>query len=149
MGELVGLPEWLAQTLFVLAVAGILFAIAIRNTRRQIAATIARRRNPTREEFIAGMISDVSPRTAAFLWDTAFDCLKPRLTPHPDDDLVKDLPIDHDDWSLDWPRDFAQQCAFDESNLPDRPEGWPTTIRNYGRWLDLGVEQARDTVGKG
>ncbi|WP_170234895.1 hypothetical protein [Croceicoccus sediminis] len=51
--------------------------------------------------------------------------------------MVRDLPIDEDDWSLDWPRDFARHHGFDESDLPDWPEGWPVTIRNYGRWLNM------------
>lgn len=84
------------------------------------------------------MAADVSLETSKFLWDTAIIYLEPRLTPHPDDHLVDDLPIDEDDWSMDWPREFAEQCGSHESNLPEWPEGWPATFRNFGRWLDMG-----------
>ncbi|WP_324261897.1 hypothetical protein U4960_01745 [Altererythrobacter sp. H2] len=87
------------------------------------------------------MVSDVSEDAARFLWQTTLSCLKfhePSLTPHPDDDLIKDLPIDDDDISMDWPREWAERRGFHESNLPDWPKNWPVTIRNYGRWLDMG-----------
>ena len=83
------------------------------------------------------MEADVSSAAAEFLWETALLYLKPRLTPHPDDDLVRDLPIDSDDFSMDWPRDFAKRQGFHESSFPDWPEGWTVTVRNYGRWLDM------------
>ena len=131
------MSDWLA-VLAVAAGLGLLFLVAWRNTRRQIAATIARRRNLTREEFLSAMLEDCSPEAATFLWDTALVYLEPRLTPHPDDDLVKDLPIDDDDWSMDWPTDFARQRGFHESNLPKWPDNQPVTIRNFGRWLSYG-----------
>lgn len=138
MGELVGLPEWLFAILFVTIGVAIVFGFAWRNTRRQIASTVARRPNPPRQEFMVLMASDVSEETSSFLWETAlFYCQGRGLTPHPDDDLLKDLPIDDDDISLDWPRDFAKRKGFHESNLPDWPEGCPVTLRNYGRWLDM------------
>lgn len=138
MGKVVGLPEWLLATLFVITGVAIVFAFAWQNTKRQIAATLATRPNPTKAEFLAAMRADVSPTTAEFLWRTALFYLEPSLTPPPDDDLVHDLPIDNDDFSMDWPRDFAQLRGFHESHLHDWPEGWPVTVRNYGRWLDMG-----------
>jgi hypothetical protein len=138
MGELLGLPEWLFAFLFVVTGISIVFALSWRNTTRQIAATLAKRRNPTNAEFLAAMQMDVSLSTAEFLWETALPYLQPHLTPHPDDDLVRDLPIDSDDFSMDWPREFAERHGFHESNFPDWPEGWSVTIRNYGRWLDQG-----------
>ncbi len=139
MGELVGLPEWLFATLFVIIGVTIAFAFAWRNTKRQVAATNARRPNPTRQDFMALMASDVSEETSEFLWETAsFYCHDLGLTPHPDDDLLKDLPIDEDDISMDWPRDFAKRKGFHESNLPDWPDHWSLTLRNFGRWLDMG-----------
>jgi len=86
------------------------------------------------------MRADVSREAALFLWQTALPYLdfhKPPLTPHPDDDLIKDLPIDSDDISMDWPKHWAERHGFHDSNLPDWPKGWPVTIRNYGRWLDM------------
>jgi len=88
------------------------------------------------------MSSDVSAQTAKFLWDTAIVYLQPKLTPHPDDNMVRDLPIDDGDWSLDWPREYAEQNGFDEGDLPDWPKGWPVTLRNYGRWLEMGPNVA-------
>lgn len=137
MGDLFGLPEWLKTTILVITAIAVLFAFAWRNTKRQIARTLRRRSNPTRDEFLALMAVDVSPAASTFLWDTAYTCLKPHLTPHPDDDLIKDLPIDADDVSMDWPREWAESQGFHESNLADWPEGWPVTVRNYGRWLDM------------
>lgn len=136
--ELLGIPEWLALTLWLVVFVSIVSAFAVRNTRRQIGATRARRHNPTRDEFMASMSPDVSCRTAEFLWETAIVYLEPQLAPHPDDDLVKDLPIDEDDWSMDWPRAYAEREGFHESNLPDWPKDWSVTLRNYGRWLDMG-----------
>lgn len=132
------MPGWLLPTGFVVCGLAVWFAVAFRNTRSQIAATKARRPNPSRDEFIEMMASDCPEYVAVFLWETAMPYLAPHLTPHPDDDLLRDLPIDEDDWSMDWPRDFATQEGFHESNLPDWPKGWATTIRNYGRWLSMG-----------
>jgi len=84
------------------------------------------------------MAADCSPEAAEFLWETTLFYTKPRLTPHPDDDLVRDLPIDDGDWSMDWPREFAERQGFHDSNLPDWPKDWPVTIRNFGRWLSIG-----------
>ncbi|QZD91499.1 hypothetical protein K3162_07915 [Qipengyuania xiapuensis] len=136
MGEAVGLPEWLAGTLFAVGFIVILGAFAWRNTSRKIARTKAKRPSPTREEFIAMMAPDVSGKTACFLWDTAIEYLEPRLAPHPDDDLAKDLPIADEDWSMYWPSEYAELNGFHESNLADWPEEWPPTLRNFGKWLD-------------
>ena len=140
MGELFGLPEWLFATLFVVIGLVIVLGHGWRNTKRQIAATLAKRRNPTRAEFLSAMLTDVSLAAAEFLWETARLYLEPRLTPHPDDDLVCDLPIASDDFGMDWPRAFAELQGFHESNFPEWPEDWPITVRNYGRWLDMGPQ---------
>lgn len=134
-------PDWLWATFTVAGFLGILFGVAWRNTRRQIRATLARRPNLTEAQFMELMVSDVSEDAARFLWQTTLSCLEfhePSLTPHPDDDIIKDLPIDDDDISMDWPREWAERRGFHESNLPDWPKNWPVTIRNYGRWLDMG-----------
>ena len=138
MDELLGLPNWLAETLLVIAALLVWFGIAWRNTRKTISQLKQGRPSPTREEFLALIQPDVRRETAEFLWDTTIFYLAPDLTPHPDDEL-SDLPIDEDDWGMDWPRDFANESGFHESNIPDWPEGWPVTIRNYGRWLELAV----------
>ena len=130
------MPEWLFATLFVGIAALVVGTIAWRNTARQIARTAARRPNPTKDEFLSMMAPDVTRETALFLWDTAIGYLEPSLTPHPDDDLTK-LPILDDDWSIDWPGDYACLNGFHESNLAEWPEGWPPTLRNLGKWLDM------------
>lgn len=89
------------------------------------------------------MRPDVTEATAHFLWDTAALYLRPRLAPHPDDDLVRDLPIDNGDWSVDWPREFADLHGFSESSYPDWPSDWAVTMRNFGKWLDFGLDAAQ------
>lgn len=84
------------------------------------------------------MGTDVREDVARFLWETVLPYVEPQLTPHPDDNLGKDLCIDDDDWGMDWPLEFARRQGFHESNLPDWPKEWPATIRNYGRWLSAG-----------
>jgi hypothetical protein len=140
MGELLGLPEWLLAGLFVVAALTIWFGIAWRNTTKRVHETAARRANPTETEFMQMMRADVSEDASAFLWKSALpylECFRPKLTPHPDDDLVQHLPIDDDNFGMDWPREWAELKGFHESNMADWPEGWPVTIRNYGRWLDM------------
>lgn len=132
------MPSWVFPTAFATVFLGLWSAIGVRNTRHQIAATHTRRPNPSRDEFMGLMAPDCSPEAAAFLWETALFYLEPKLAPHPDDDLARDLPIDDGDWSMDWPRDWAKSQGFHESNLPDWPAGWPVTIRNFCRWLDMG-----------
>ena len=140
MGALLGIPEWLAVTLLVifgLSIAMLYGFWSIRRAHRRVAAT---RPNPTRQQFIALMEEDYSPEVSDFLWRKAVYYVEPRLTPHPDDDLMLDLKIDDDDIAMDWPRDWAEQRGFHDSNLPDWPKEWPATIRNFGRWLDIGPQ---------
>lgn len=88
---------------------------------------------------MALLASGVSDDTSDFLWETiSYYSQGLGWTPHPEDDLLTELPIDHDDISMDWPRQFAERRGYHESNLADWPEGWPVTVRNFGRWLDLG-----------
>lgn len=137
MGEALGIPEWLAMTLFVGGFLAIIGAIAWRNSSRQIKRTKARRPSPTRDQFMLMMEPEVTEQTATFLWDTAIVYVEPWLTPHPDDDLSRDLPIADEDWSIDWPREYAELAGFHESNLAEWPEGWAPTLRNLGKWLDM------------
>lgn len=135
------MPEWLFATLFVGIGLAVVLAFAWRNTKRQIARTLATRPNPTEDEFVRMMAPVVSKEASEFLWKISLPDLEfyhPALTAHPDDDMIADLPIDHDDISMDWPREWAESQGFHVSNLPDWPDGWPVTVRNYGRWLDLG-----------
>jgi len=115
-----------------------------RDTDSQIAELLAKRVNPSRDEFLALMVPDVSQEASEFLWEVSVDAigfLKPELTIHPDDNLLDDLPIDQGEWDLDWPSEWADRQGIPETGLPDWPEDCPVTIRNFGLWLDLGAAQ--------
>lgn len=133
------LPDWVLPAAFVVVLFGVLFSVASRNTRKQQARLLARRPNPTRGHFFEQMLPGVSEAATEFLWETALQYLEPMATPHPDDDLVKDLWIDDDEWDMYWPSEFAERQGFSDKNYPEWPKDWPVTFRNYGRWLDLGL----------
>ncbi len=137
MGDLLGVPQWAAATGFVVAGLAIWIAIGFWLTRRAHRRVAERRNNPTEAEFLAMMAQDCSPEAAQFLWDQAAPYVAPRLTPHPDDLLIGDLCIDDDDIDMDWPRDWAREQGLVEDDLPDWPKGWPLTVHNFARWLDL------------
>ncbi|MBS7669477.1 hypothetical protein [Croceicoccus gelatinilyticus] len=65
------MPSWLLPTGFAVGALAIWFAAAFRNTRRQIAATKARRPNPSRDQFMEMIAPDCAEEVAAFLWETA------------------------------------------------------------------------------
>ncbi|NCP14351.1 MAG: hypothetical protein GW858_09340 [Sphingomonadales bacterium] len=138
MGEWLGIPEWLAVTIFaVTALTGwlALSFVMIRRAHRRVAV---RRPNPTETEFLAMMAQDCSPDAARFLWAQTLSYVEPRLTPHPDDLLLDDLCIDDGDVTMDWPQVWAERQGLPKSDLPDWPKEWPLTVRNFARWLDLG-----------
>lgn len=149
MGELLSIPEWLAVTGFVVACLllwiGLGF-ILIRNAHARLAA---RRTNPTEAEFLAMMAQDCSPEAARFVWQKTLFYVAPRLTPHPDDLLLDDLCIDDGDVTMEWSEVWAKQQGLPESDLPDWPKDWPLTVRNFARWLDLGVHQKPFSRGEG
>lgn len=95
------------------------------------------RPSPSKNEFLSAMQRDCSPEAAEFIWEMATEYLPPILTPHPDDDLVDDLKVDPEDACIDWADEWAELHGFHKSNVPDWPEGWPATVRNFGRWLDM------------
>lgn len=140
MGEVFGLPEWLSLAAF--GAIGLAIWTAAGNwfLHRAHARVAARRDNPAQAEFLAMMSDDCSPEGAQFMWDQTLPYVRPILTPHPDDHLIDDLRIDDDDLDFDWPRDWAERFGLRESDIPDWPEGWELTIRNFGRWLDLGPQ---------
>ena len=140
MGELLGIPEWVEVTLWVgtaLPIALVYGYWSIRSVHQRVAA---RRGNPSKEQFLAEMMSNCTPEVSDFLWEKALFYVEPRLTPHPDDDLILDLKIDGDDIGVDWPQEWADERGFHDSNLPEWPKEWPATIRNFGRWLDMGPQ---------
>lgn len=137
MGDLLGLPEWLVVTLFVLGALAVWMGSAFFLLRRRLRKTAEKRASPTRAEFMAMLSEDLPMDVAEFMWATVLPYVAPHLAPHPDDDLFSDLMVDTDDASMDWPRDWARISGIDESNLPDWPDSWTPTVRNYGRWLAL------------
>jgi hypothetical protein len=142
MGELLGIPEWLAVTGLVVAALAIALAYGFFSIRRAHARVSARRPNLTEMEFLALMARDCSPDAARFVWAQALPYVEPRLTPHPDDPLLDDLCIDDDDIDMDWPRAWAEGLGIAESDLPDWPKDWPLTVRNFAHWCDLGRASA-------
>ncbi|MFO6446583.1 hypothetical protein ACLBKU_05500 [Erythrobacter sp. NE805] len=137
MGALLGVPEWLALGDFVLGALGLWLGLGAWLLRRAHRRVAARRPNPTEAETLDMMARDTSPEAARFVWTQALRYVEPQLTPHPDDDLIKDLCIDDDDLGMDWPQEWADQRGFSMQALPEWPKDWTPTVRNYARWLDL------------
>jgi hypothetical protein len=137
MGELLGVPEWLAVTGFAVASLAIWLALGFVMLRRAHRRVAARRANPTEADFLAMMAQDCSTDAARFMWQQVMFYVEPRLTPHPDDLLLDDLCIDDDDIDMDWPRDWAMQQGLSERDLPNWPRDWPLTVRNFARWLEV------------
>ena len=131
-----GLPEWALAGLAI--VLGLIAWLGIGTTvlDRSLQRTAAKRPDIGREDFLAAMSSaGVRDEAAVFLWDTVLFYVSPQLTPHPDDVLGSDLPIDDDDWSMDWPRDFTLEHGLRQDELPAWPDGQAPSLLNYGRWL--------------
>jgi hypothetical protein len=55
------------------------------------------------------------------------------------DRLSLDLPIDDDDPAMDWLPRFAAMHGKDHKVWPDWPKNWKRTVRNFARWLELGL----------
>src|SRR5690242_15870024 len=107
-----------------------------------VARTRQRRPNPTESEFVAMLSREVNPETAEFVWFAMIEYLERwQLTPHPDDHLSKDLPIDDDDPAMDWLPRYAQLYGADWKLWPPWPEEWAGTVRNFARWLEFGLAQ--------
>jgi hypothetical protein len=142
VGDLFGVPEWVAVTGFVIAGLALCLGIGANVIRRAHTRVAARRLNPTEAEFLAMMAPDCSPEAARFLWQQALPYVEPHLTPHPDDLLLDDLCIDDGDVTMDWPQVWTDLQGISERDLPDWPKNWPLTVRNFARWLDLGRTSA-------
>jgi hypothetical protein len=126
---------------------GLVLWRAVHNSRKMVERTLARRPNPSEAEFMATMSGHVRVQTAAFLWETILPYVAPKLTPDPDDHLWRDLPIDEDDVTMDWPEHFAKANGLSRWKWPDWPEGDEVTVRNFGRWLDQGLIGLQDKAG--
>ena len=133
------LMQWHVGLIFVVCFLSVLGILAWRNTKRQIRRTLARRENLSRSAFIEAMSGEVSAKASEFLLEMTkphLNCFGLEIMLHPDDDFVRDLPIAEDDWSMDWPREWAERRGFHESNFPDWPKDQPVTVRNFAKWLD-------------
>ena len=136
------MPDWLISALLAAAFIAVLFAKAHRKTQRMVERTRQRRRNPAEREFVAMLSRDVNPETAEFVWFAIIEYLQPwKLTPHPDDHLSNDLPIDDDEPVMDWLPRYAELYGANWKAWPQWPEGWGGTVRNFARWLELGLSQ--------
>ena len=142
MGGLLGLPEWLAITLWLFLALALLRGVGQCILRRAHTRLAAKRPGPTRAAFLSAMAEDVPTRTAAWLWDQLQIYYAP-LTPHPDDSLIDDACIDEDDIVMDWPSDFENHLGQGKIEWPHWPEQWPLTVRNYARWLEMGLPDRR------
>ena len=118
--------------------------IDARRGRRQAAALATRRGNVGHDQFIAMLTGDCEPDVAAFLWHE----LLPEwaywhagLTPHPDDDFLKDLPIDGEE-PQDWLEHYCDRHGLDWKQWTNWDQSQPTTVRNFARWISAGRSTA-------
>ncbi len=110
-----------------------------RKWKRDASALAARRPNPTRAEFVALLSEDAGADIAEFLWDELAPYWDPGLTPHPDDDFVNDLPIDREE-PQDWLERYCGAAGYDWKHWPEWDARWPTTVRQFSRWLAMRPE---------
>lgn len=111
----------------------VLYWMAERGYRRRAPQVLARRPNPTRDEFIAAM-PEVDEDIAAFLWDELQPFGRPLLVPHPDDNITEDLAIDPDEPG-DWFLDFCRREGLNWRRFPAWPREQAPTIRAIALWL--------------
>lgn len=141
MGKLLGIPEWLVLVLGLL-VALAAFVVWGRYSIGKAHRLLATRRpSPTREQFLAMLADDVDEDVALWIWDQTTFYYRP-LTPHPDDHLIRDARIDDDDVTMDWLPEFAATRGLPWKEWPDWPAEWELTVRNFARWLQLGLTRS-------
>ena len=135
------MPEWALAALAIVLGLAMWLVVGTLLIKRSLRCTAAKRPNLGREDFLAAMSgAGVRDEAAVFLWDTVLFYVSPQLTPHPDDVLGSDLPIDDGDWSMDWPRDFARKHGLRPDDLPAWPEGQASSLLDYGRWLSAALD---------
>lgn len=115
----------------------LLWAYMAWDRKRQVTALAARRHNPTQAEFMELLAGDCEADVAAFLWDKLADSWQPEATPHPDDDYLKDVPIDPEEQG-DWLDAFCTVHCLSADDWPEWPAEEATTVRNFARWLSEG-----------
>lgn len=113
----------------------IIYLIGRRKWSRMAATLLARRPNPTQGEFVSFLAPDVGPETAEWFWNELHVYFRPTLTPHPDDDLMSDLPIDGDEPD-DWVQEYCKRNGLSLRQLGKWPDRRPVTPRNLLGWLE-------------
>jgi hypothetical protein len=88
------------------------------------------------------LAGDVDADSAAWFWDELQVYYRPLLSPHPDDDLVNDMPIDPDE-PEDWARDYCRLSGIALRQVRNWPEGRPVTPRNFLCWLHAERQRLR------
>ncbi|MFN3458942.1 MAG: hypothetical protein ACK4Z8_15310 [Novosphingobium sp.] len=111
------------------------YLVGKRNYRRAVQTLRARRADPSREAFTASLSPEVRAATAEWFWQQLQAYYQPDLSPHPDDDLIRDMPIDPEE-PEDWVRDYCRANGLKERNLEPWPEGMAVTPRNLLGWLE-------------
>jgi hypothetical protein len=142
LGAALGIPEWLAATLFVVVGVSLTLIYGLHKRRRKMQALSAKRPSPDRTEFLTLMTASVEETTAAWMWATLLPYYEP-LTPHPDDHLLADACIDDDDITMDWLPRFAEDRGLRWQDWPEWPADWELTVLNFARWLQLGSLSGR------
>lgn len=105
-----------------------------RKLRQQKASLLVRRPNLTLDEFIDFLRDDCEPDIARLLWTELLVFYQPDMTPHPDDDVIQDMPIDHDEPN-DWLAQFCKINAMRVKDVLPWPQDRPATVRNLARWF--------------
>jgi len=138
------LRGWFGAIALIIAVFLLIQLVGNRQQKRIAVALRARRPNLTREEFVALLADATDTGAAEFLWEELLPYWKPNLTPHPDDDFLKDLLID-DEEPEDWLKRYCDRFGHDWRSWPPWAAEQPTTVRNFARWLTNG-RPARTTA---
>lgn len=120
----------------VIAAAGTWVAFE-RKWRRQAGRLAERRTNLDRSGFVAALAGSADADVAEWLWDELAAYWRPILTPHPDDDFVRDLPIDPEEPN-DWLNRFCASQSLERESFPEWPFGEATTVRNLAAWFTEG-----------
>ncbi|MBB4614646.1 hypothetical protein [Novosphingobium taihuense] len=114
---------------------GASYLICKRKWERAVSLLRDRRANPSRDDFVAMLAPEVGSATALWFWKELQVYYRPRLSPHPDDDLTGDLPIDPDEPD-DWVRDYCRLHGLKVHDLAQWPEALAVTPRNLLGWLE-------------
>ena len=89
---------------------------------------------------MTSLAADCDADIAEFLWaelTPEWAYWHAALTPHPDDDVPKDLPIDDDDPHY-WLENYCDSRGLDWKRWTNWDQSQPTTVRNFARWLSTG-----------